>query len=451
LSKIRTSFVCQQCGYSTNRWMGKCPGCGEWNTLHEEIVQKSGKDKKAGIIKKPINISEIPLEGEIRISSGILELDRVLGGGIVPGSFALIAGDPGIGKSTLMLQVSSLLASGSGKILYISGEESLSQIKMRSKRLGLGSKELYIVSETNIKSIEAYIKSMNPLLVVIDSIQAIYHPDMASAPGSVGQVRECAAHLMRLAKTLGISIFTIGHITKDGSIAGPRILEHMVDCVLYFEGERHYPFRILRSVKNRFGSTNEIGIFEMDEKGLKEVLNPSEMLLSGRPEGTSGSIVISSMEGTRSILIEVQALLSNTTFGMPRRTATGLDYNRVVLLMAVLEKRIGLNLSNQDAYLNVAGGMKIDEPAADLGIAAAIASSFREKRIDPGTVAIGEIGLAGEIRGVNYIESRIKEAAKLGFTRCVVPKDNLKNCKKSDGIEIIGVSNLRQGLDVVFN
>ncbi len=450
MSKAKTSFICQECGYETNKWMGKCPECGIWNSLQEEIVQSIGKGTKTDKIKTPINISEIPLEGEIRISSGILELDRVLGGGIVPGSFVLIAGDPGIGKSTLLLQVSSLLASGSGKILYISGEESLNQIKMRSKRLGLGSKELYIASETNINAVETYIRAMKPLLIVVDSIQAIYHPDMASAPGSVGQVRECAAHLMRLAKSSDVTIFTIGHITKDGSIAGPRVLEHMVDCVLYFEGERHYPYRILRSVKNRFGSTNEIGIFEMDEKGLKEVLNPSEMLLSGRPEGVSGSIVVSSIEGTRPILIEIQALLSTTTFGMPRRTATGLDYNRVVLLMAVLEKRLGMNLSNQDAYLNVAGGMRIDEPAADLGIAAAIASSFKEIKINPGTVAIGEVGLAGEIRGVNYIESRLKEAAKLGFTRCVIPKDNLKGLKEPDDIEIIGVMNLRQGLEVIL-
>ena len=310
MSKIKTSFICQQCGYETNKWMGKCPECGEWNSLQEEIVQAAGKSTRTDNIKRPISINEIPLEGEVRISSGILELDRVLGGGIVPGSFVLIAGDPGIGKSTLLLQVSSLLASGSGKVLYISGEESLNQIKMRSKRLGLGSKELYIASETNINAVETYIRTMEPLLVVVDSIQAIYHPDMASAPGSVGQVRECAAHLMRLAKTSEVAIFTIGHITKDGSIAGPRVLEHMVDCVLYFEGERHYPYRILRSVKNRFGSTNEIGIFEMDEKGLKEVLNPSEMLLSGRPEGVSGSIVVSSIEGTRPILIEYRRCLA---------------------------------------------------------------------------------------------------------------------------------------------
>lgn len=451
MAKIKTRYICQHCGREANRWMGKCPECGNWNTFKEEITDKKGRPKEyITAVNKPANINEIDLEGEIRFSTGIGELDRVLGGGIVPGSLVLVGGDPGIGKSTLLLQVSAALASGSGKVLYVSGEESLNQIKMRAQRLGLNSKELYLASETNIDAIQAYIESLKPAFVVVDSIQTAYHPDLESAPGSVSQVRECTACLLRLAKGSGIPVFIIGHVTKDGSIAGPRVLEHMVDCVLYFEGERHYIYRILRAVKNRFGSTNEIGIFEMGDSGLKEVKNPSEMLLSGRPVGVSGSVVVSSIEGTRPILIEIQALLSPTTFGMPRRMTTGLDYNRVILLMAVLEKRIGLNLANQDAYLNVAGGIRIDEPAVDLGIAAAIASSFKEIRINPLTVAIGEIGLAGEIRGVSYIESRVKEASKLGFNTCVIPEDNLKGLKNVEGINIVGVKTLRQGLEIIL-
>ena len=378
----------------------------------------------------------------------MLELDRVLGGGIVPGSLVLVGGDPGIGKSTLLLQLSAKLAQTKQKVLYISGEESVKQTKLRSDRLGVTSEDLYVLAETDIAFIERAIDEVQPTLVVIDSIQTVYQEEITSAPGSVAQVRECTAELMRIAKTRGIAIFIVGHVTKQGSIAGPKLLEHMVDSVLYFEGERHHTYRILRAVKNRFGSTNEMGIFEMKEMGLEEVLNPSEIFLEERSQGAAGSIVVASMEGTRPVLVEVQALISPTSFGNPRRMATGVDHNRVSLLMAVLEKRVGLLLQNQDAYLNVAGGVRLDEPAIDLAVALSIASSFRNRVPNPMDVAIGEVGLTGEIRRVSRIEQRVNEAAKLGFQRAIIPERNLGGWTYPKEIKVIGVSTLEQALEV---
>jgi DNA repair protein RadA/Sms len=378
----------------------------------------------------------------------MLELDRVLGGGIVPGSLVLVGGDPGIGKSTLLLQLSSKLAETKHKVLYISGEESVKQTKLRSERLGVSSADLFVLAETDISIIERAIDEVQPTLVIIDSIQTVYQEDITSAPGSVAQVRECTASFMRVAKTSGIAIFIVGHVTKQGSIAGPKLLEHMVDSVLYFEGERHHTYRILRAVKNRFGSTNEMGIFEMKELGLEEVLNPSEIFLEERSQGAAGSIVVASMEGTRPVLVEIQALVSPTSFGNPRRMATGVDHNRVSLLMAVLEKRVGLLLQNQDAYLNVAGGIRLDEPAIDLAIALCIASSFRNQVTSPTDVAIGEVGLTGEIRRVSRIEQRVNEAAKLGFKRVIIPEKNLGGWTYPKDIQVIGVSTLERALEV---
>jgi DNA repair protein RadA/Sms len=452
VAKAKTVFVCQECGYESPKWMGKCPGCGNWNTMVEEIEVK-GKEVSSvfdSAISKPLTIDQIEITEEERYTTSMEELDRVLGGGIVKGSLILVGGDPGIGKSTLLLQVARNVSSNGKTVLYASGEESAKQIKLRAQRLKVQSPKLYIMSETNLSGIEKYINDIKPDVVIIDSIQTIYRPELQSAPGSVSQVREATSVLMRIGKTLNIPIFIVGHVTKEGSIAGPRVLEHMVDTVLYFEGERHHTYRILRAVKNRFGSTNEIGIFEMKGNGLGEVKNPSEMLLSGRAEKVSGSVVVCSMEGTRPVLMEIQALISPTSFGMPRRMTTGVDYNRVVLLMAVLEKRVGMQLQASDAYVNVAGGLKIDEPACDLGIACAIASSFRNLYIDPKTVVIGEVGLAGEIRGVNFIEKRIIEAQKLGFLKCVIPKENIKGLEEIHGIEIVGVENIYEALDEVL-
>jgi DNA repair protein RadA/Sms len=377
-------------------------------------------------------------------------LDRVLGGGIVNGSLVLVGGDPGIGKSTLLLQISNNIGCKGLKVLYISGEESTAQIKLRASRMDVKSGNIFLVSENNTQNVDAYISDLKPDILIVDSIQTMYNPDISSAPGSVSQVREATLGLMRIAKQDGIATFIVGHVTKQGAIAGPRVLEHMVDTVLYFEGETHMSYRILRAVKNRFGSTNEIGIFEMGDKGLTEVINPSQMLLSGRMKGASGSCVISAMEGTRAMLVEVQALLSHTSFGVPRRNATGVDYNRVMLLMAVLEKRVGMQLGSSDSYVNVVGGIKLNEPAADLGIIASIASSFRDKEIDEGTIVIGEVGLAGEVRAVNFMEKRINESAKLGFNRCVVPRNNLKMLSGKFEIDVAGVSSVNEMLDIVL-
>ncbi|NLP45988.1 MAG: DNA repair protein RadA [Epulopiscium sp.] len=450
MAKVKTLYLCQSCGYESQRWMGRCPDCGEWNTFVEEVkTKKTSKGVSATLSQKPLALNQIQITEEARISTGMPELDRVLGGGIVQGSLILVGGDPGIGKSTLLLQICQQIGKKNHTVLYVSGEESMHQVKMRADRLCVDTSKLLLLTETNVDIIEKVIHEIKPEIVIIDSIQTVFQPEVSSAPGSVSQVREATSTLMRLAKGLSISILIVGHVTKEGSIAGPRVLEHMVDTVLYFEGERHISFRILRAVKNRFGSTNEIGVFEMSGQGLKEVANPSELMLSGRPIGEAGSIVTCSMEGTRPMLIEIQALVSPTTFGMPRRTATGIDYNRVVLLMAVLEKKIGMQLANYDSYVNLAGGIKIAEPALDLGVIVAIASSYRNQAIDPHVVVFGEVGLTGEIRGVTMAEKRIVEAEKMGFTKCILPEANKKNLMTSNKIQLYGVSNVNNVLDII--
>jgi DNA repair protein RadA/Sms len=450
MAKVKTKFFCQECGTESPKWMGKCPGCQAWNTFVEELETKS---KAAGVNsslprtkEKPIPIIHIESSEEKRILTQQAELNRVLGGGIVPGSLILVGGDPGIGKSTLLLQTSFDLTKIGLKVLYISGEESVKQTKLRADRLGAASPLLYVLCETNLEQIEEAIEEVQPDFMVIDSIQTVYHGSVASAPGSVSQVRECTSHFMRLAKIKGIATVLVGHVTKEGAIAGPRMLEHMVDCVLYFEGERHHSYRMLRAVKNRFGSTNEIGIFEMQESGLVEVLNPSELFLSERPLGVSGSTVVASVEGTRPVLVELQALVSQTNFPTPRRMATGVDYNRLSLIVAVLEKRMGMFLQNQDAYINVAGGVKLDEPAVDLGIAVSIASSFRDVPTQPYDVVFGEIGLTGEVRGVSRIDQRVKEAQKLGFKRVILPEKSMKGWTPPQGIQVVGVNSVAEAL-----
>lgn len=452
MAKKTTKFICQSCGYESPKWMGRCPGCNEWNQMVEE-VEIIGKPRKgaflhtaAGTATKAAPITSIESEQEDRVKTDLEELNRVLGGGVVPGSLVLIGGDPGIGKSTLLLQVSSQLSKDHQKVLYISGEESVKQTKLRADRLNVSSDNLYVFSETNLEQIHQTIEEISPNFVIIDSIQTIYHPEVTSAPGSVSQVRECTANLMRIAKTKGIAIFIVGHVTKEGSIAGPRLLEHMVDSVLYFEGERHHSYRILRAVKNRFGSTNEMAIFEMKEMGLAEVANPSEIFLEERSKGASGSTVVASMEGTRPVLVEIQALISPSMFGMPKRMGTGIDHNRVTLLMAVLEKRVGLLLQNHDAYLKVAGGIKIDEPAIDLAVVTSIASSFRDQPTKADDCIIGEVGLTGEVRRVSRIEQRVQEAAKLGFNRVIIPSNNIGGWKFPTGIKVIGVSTVQEAL-----
>lgn len=451
MAKIKNKFVCQECGYESPKWMGKCPECGVWNSFVEEIENASNKTFIATTsITMPLTVDEIEITEEERFKTGSNELDRVLGGGIVKGSLILVGGDPGIGKSTLLLQVSKNLSVEGYKVFYVSGEESEKQIKLRAKRLDVKGNNLYIVSETNLDIIEKQIENIKPDVVIVDSIQTMFKMELQSAPGSVSQVRESTLTFMRIAKGMSIPIFIVGHVTKEGSLAGPRVLEHMVDTVLYFEGERHHTYRVIRAVKNRFGSTNEIGIFEMKGDGLREVLNPSEVMLAGRPENVSGSSVVCSLEGTRPVLVEIQALTSATAFGMPRRMATGIDYNRVVLLMAVLEKRVGMQLQTYDAYINVVGGLKLDEPACDLGIVCAIASSFRNIPIDSKTVVVGELGLTGEVRGVNFIEKRILEAQKLGFEKCIIPYENLKTIEGDTDIKVIGVKNIYEVLEEVL-
>lgn len=443
-----TAFFCKECGYESSKWLGQCPGCREWNTFVEEPVSK-GKDKGitgtilAGGRVKPSPVSQISIDEDDRILTGIGELDRVLGGGLVKGSLVLVGGDPGIGKSTLLLQACKHLSDSSHKVLYISGEESLKQIKLRANRIGEFNDNLLLLTETNLQRMEEVIKDISPEIVIVDSIQTIYNEDVDSVPGSVSQVRESTNKLMQLAKGLTISIFIVGHVTKEGVVAGPRVLEHMVDTVLYFEGDRHASYRILRGVKNRFGSTNEIGVFEMREDGLNEVKNPSEYMLNGKPENASGSVVACLIEGTRPILVEIQALVSKTNFGMPRRTTAGTDYNRVNLLMAVLEKRLGYPLSDYDAYVNIAGGLKISEPALDLGIVIAIISSYRDQIIDDTTICFGEVGLSGEVRAVSNPEQRVSEALKLGFKKCIMPQVCLENMKKPEGIKLVGIKNIK--------
>ncbi|MBO8165237.1 MAG: DNA repair protein RadA [Brevibacillus sp.] len=453
MSKYKTKYACQECGYETPKWLGKCPGCGSWNTMVEEVVAKTGAGgrERQSLSKQTAQpITEVKSEDEPRLNTRMNELNRVLGGGLVPGSLILVGGDPGIGKSTLLLQTSFALAGQGYKVLYVSGEESAKQIKLRAERLGLETPEMFVVSETDLTLIEEQIEQIEPAVLIVDSIQTVYHPAITSAAGSVAQVREATAHLMRIAKGKGIATFIVGHVTKEGAIAGPRMLEHMVDAVLYFEGERHNTFRILRAVKNRFGSTNEMGIFEMKEKGLEEVSNPSEIFLAERPVGVAGSTVVASMEGTRPVLVELQALVSPTSFVTPRRMATGVDHQRVAMIMAVLEKRVGLMLQNQDAYVNVAGGVRLDEPAVDLAIAVSIASSFREQATLPHDVVIGEVGLTGEVRGVSRIEQRIREAQKLGFKRVVIPEKNVRGLDVPVGIEVVGVRNIEEALREVL-
>ena len=455
MAKAKTSaFFCQNCGYESSKWMGQCPACREWNTFVEELVDRkalstSGKIKPA-TEAKPVPLSAIKTSDEERISTSMPELDRVLGGGVVKGSLVLVGGDPGIGKSTLLLQVCRNLSGQNLSVLYVSGEESLQQIKLRAERIGTFSDHLELLCETSLDTIRTVIERNKPQIVVIDSIQTMYNENVSSAPGSVSQVRESTGVLMQIAKGMDISIFIVGHVTKEGVVAGPRVLEHMVDTVLYFEGEREAAYRILRGVKNRFGSTNEIGVFEMREEGLVEVENPSEYMLDGRPQEASGAVVSCSLEGTRPILLEVQALVAETNFGMPRRTAAGTDYNRVNLLMAVLEKRSGVQLSSCDAYVNITGGIKIQEPAIDLGIVLAILSSFRNKALNPKMVAFGEVGLSGEVRAVSMAKQRVAEAEKLGFEECVVPLVSLEECKKGSKIRVIGVSSVQDAVDKVF-
>ena len=453
MAKTKTVFFCQNCGFESSKWMGQCPGCREWNTFAGEprtVIKRSGTSVSTREAAKPQMLSQIEMSSAPRTTTGIGELDRVLGGGIVQGSLVLVGGDPGIGKSTLLLQVCRNLSSGGKKVLYISGEESLQQIRMRAERMGRFTQELLLLCETNLEEIRETIASSAPEIVIIDSIQTMYSENVSSAPGSVSQVRESTAALMQIAKGMNISIFIVGHVTKEGVVAGPRVLEHMVDTVLYFEGDRHAAYRVLRGVKNRFGSTNEIGVFEMRQEGLAEVKNPSEYMLEGKPEGASGSVVACTMEGTRTVLLEVQALVCRSNLAFPRRTAAGTDLNRVNLLMAVLEKRAGLGLSSCDAYVNIAGGIRMNEPALDLGIILAIVSSMKDHPISEKTIAFGEVGLSGEVRSVSMPLQRVREAQKLGFDTVILPDVCKRQVKDIAGITLIGVRSVRDAIQAVL-
>ena len=469
MAKAKTTiFFCSECGYESAKWMGQCPACRAWNTMVEGLAEPVSKAKapRSGLTSvepagglagrnrvfqqvTPKSLSEIELENEDRADTGFGELNRVLGGGAVKGSLVLVGGDPGIGKSTILLQVCRNLAERGQKVLYISGEESLKQIKLRASRIGQMKESLCFLCETNLEVIQAVVKRTSPDTVVIDSIQTMFMEDVSSAPGSVSQVRECTNVLLQIAKGLGITVFIVGHVTKEGVVAGPRVLEHMVDTVLYFEGDRHASYRILRGVKNRFGSTNEIGVFEMREEGLAEVKNPSEFMLEGRPAGASGAVAACSVEGTRPMMVEVQALVTRTNFGMPRRTAAGADYNRVNLLMAVLEKRCHYDLGQMDAYVNIAGGMKMNEPAMDLAIVMALISSYKDRPLDEKTAVFGEVGLSGEVRSVSMAEQRVNEAVKLGFEACILPQICLNKMKKRTDIRLIGVSSVKEAVAVL--
>ncbi len=453
--KLTSVFFCNSCGYESSKWMGQCPGCKEWNTMVEETVSKSSTKVSGSLAyrasdNKPYKLSDVTLGNELRISTDIGELDRVLGGGIVEGSLVLLGGDPGIGKSTLLLQVVRNLSNNAVPVLYISGEESLKQIKMRAERIGEFGESLSLFCETNLMIIEDVIKKYSPKVVIIDSIQTMFSEEISSAPGSVSQVREATSVLLKLAKSLAVTIFIVGHVTKEGTVAGPRVLEHMVDTVLYFEGDRHASYRVLRGVKNRFGSTNEIGVFEMCNEGLKEVLNPSKFMLNGRPMDASGSVVVCAMEGTRPLLVELQALICKTSFGIPRRQTTGCDINRVNLLLAVLEKRVGYKISECDAYINIAGGIKITEPAIDLGIVLSAVSSYKNKPIASDLIAFGEVGLSGEVRSVSMPNERVLEAYKLGFKTVLLPKSVLTTVRnKPADMNIIGVENVRDAINFI--
>jgi DNA repair protein RadA/Sms len=450
----KTIFSCQACGYQTPKWMGRCPDCGQWQTFVEEIQTAKSAQESVRLLGSsqttPVSIVDIPLDHEDRLLTGLKEFDRVLGGGLVSGTLVLIGGDPGIGKSTLMLQALYGIAEKDSKVLYVSGEESIRQMRIRSRRLSSVSSGLMVVSENDIQSILLMAETVQPKVMVIDSIQTMFNPELTSAPGSISQVRESTMKLMLMAKKTGMPVFLVGHVTKDGAIAGPRLLEHMVDTVLYFEGDQNHVFRILRAVKNRFGSTNEIGVFEMNENGLNEVSNPSAVFLAERPVNVPGSIVTASMEGTRPILVELQALASSSSFGNPRRTILGIDQNRVALLVAVMEKKLGMHLMGHDIFINVAGGVKIDEPAADMGIVAAVASSFLDRPVRQGTVILGEIGLTGEVRAIGQIETRIAEAIKMGFNRCLLPQSNVKRTTGMKGIQLVGVKNVAEAMEELF-
>ena len=456
--KQATVFFCQECGYESSKWLGQCPGCKQWNTFVEEKVRTSPAPGMRGAgasfshvsgKNKPVKLREIASGSEERFSTRMEEMDRVLGGGVVKGSLVLVGGDPGIGKSTLLLQVCRHLAEDKKEVLYISGEESLQQIRLRAERLGSFSDSLSLLCETNVDEVEEAVRKYTPAVVIIDSIQTMYQEQVGSAPGSVSQVREVTGRFLQLAKGLEISIFLVGHVTKEGTVAGPRVLEHMVDTVLYFEGDRYASYRILRSVKNRFGSTNEIGVFEMRQEGLAEVKNPSEFMLSGRPEGANGSVVVCSSQGTRPIMLEVQALVCRTNFGFPKRQATGIDFNRINLLMAVLEKRIQMQIGDCDAYVNVAGGIKVQEPAIDLGIVMAIASSFKNRAVPEDVVVFGEIGLSGEVRAVNMAQVRVQEAKTLGFSTVILPESNRAACQEISGIRLVGVRNVQEAIEFI--
>ncbi len=452
--RAKTSFSCQACGHQAPRWIGRCPDCGGWNTMKEERLPASGKGRPAALkhvtASKPTPIGDIEVVGEHRRCTGIGEFDRVLGGGVIPGSVVLIGGDPGIGKTTLLLQALPKLGGAGDQALYVSGEESPRQIKMRGQRLGIESPNLLILAETSLEQILKAVQEVEPAAVVVDSIQTVYTEQLTSAPGSISQVQEVAGQLMWFAKRSSVPVFIIGHVTKEGAIAGPRLLEHIVDTVLYFEGDKGHSYRILRAVKNRFGSTNEIGVFEMKDTGLEEVGNPSELFLAERPQQSTGSVVVSSLEGTRPILVELQALVSPTSYAMPKRMANGVELNRVSLLLAVMEKRLGLHLSGQDVYVNVVGGMQVDEPAIDLGIVTAVTSSLRESPIDHTTMVMGEVGLGGEVRAISQADLRIREAAKMGFKRCLLPERNLAKLDAVDGIELIGIQEVGEALDVAL-
>jgi DNA repair protein RadA/Sms len=456
MAKVKSIFACQNCGHQSPRWLGKCPDCGSWNTFVEEFSGPASDRMGISVASpgqdlSPQSILKVETSDESRVKTEMVEFDRVLGGGLVVGSIVLIGGDPGIGKSTLLLQALHHLAQNQLGVLYVSGEESLRQTKMRADRIGVTAPNLYVLAENSLEKIIEAIQKLRPRVAVVDSIQTVFTSQLQSAPGSIGQVRESAGKLMVLSKTTGLSTFLIGHVTKEGAIAGPRVLEHMVDTVLYFEGDRGHPYRILRAVKNRFGSTNEIGVFEMKEGGLEEVANPSELFLAERPIDVPGSVVISSLEGTRPILVELQALVSPTSYGMPRRTAIGVDPNRVSLLVAVLEKKVGLNLAQQDIFVNVAGGVRVDEPAVDLGVVCAVASSYLDKPIPSKTMVIGEVGLAGEVRGIHQAEVRIKEASKLGFQRCLLPQSNqTRLSQKFEGITLAGIRSVEETLEILF-
>lgn len=453
MAKAKTIYVCSECGYETPRWLGKCPDCGSWNTLNEQEAVPAAKPEEKKLRRAPgsdaeaAKVSEIPDETMARRSSGIGELDRVLGGGVVDGSMVLVGGDPGIGKSTLLTQLCANMSREGACVLYVSGEESARQVKLRTRRLGCADADFYVLSENDMNTVEKRMQQLSPAIMVVDSIQTMYKPDMASAPGSVSQVRECAAQLMRLAKVSGCSVFLVGHVTKEGSIAGPRILEHMVDAVLYFEGDRQHQYRLLRAVKNRFGSVNELGMFEMSERGMLEVENASEALLSERAHDASGAVVMCAMEGSRPLLTDVQALVATTVFGNPRRMASGVDQGRLALLLAVLEKRVGLRLYDQDVYINIAGGMSLTEPAADLALCVAVASSQRNLPIGGDWAVMGEVGLAGEVRAISQAERRIAECARLGFTSVIVPKYSLRGIRVPESMRVIGVETVAQALN----